>query len=157
MEHHPPDTAQSPGAATADPRRQSRQPGFILDFLFPLRLPVQGLARPIGLLLVVAAVTVAALAVKEMLSAGTPLDVRKPTTNIVGSGVFARSRNPIYLGMVLLCLGIALLAGSFWLLVCTAVFAVILEKGVIAAEESYLEQKFNDEYRRYKARVRRWI
>jgi protein-S-isoprenylcysteine O-methyltransferase Ste14 len=131
--------------------------GFGLDALWPLGLPAPGLARPLGILLVLAAFTIAGLAVREMASNETPLDVRKSARTIVNSGIFQLSRNPIYLGMVLLCLGIALIAGSLWLLVLTFAFAVVLQKGVIAAEESYLEDKFGADYLRYKARVRRWI
>ena len=92
-----------------------------------------------------------------MLAANTPFDVRKPSTEIVTSGVFQRSRNPIYLGMLLLYTGIAILANSLWILILVLPFAIILQKGVIEPEEAYLEQKFGDEYLRYKARVRRWI
>lgn len=131
--------------------------GFGLGALWPLGLPAPGLARPLGFLLVLGAITMAGLAVREMVAAGTNLDVRKPTRTIVTSGVFGLSRNPIYLGMVLLCLGVALFAGSLWLLVSTPVFAAVLQYGVIAREEAYLEEKFGADYLRYKARVRRWI
>lgn len=131
--------------------------GFGLEALWPLGLPASDLARPAGVLVVVAAIGIAGLAAREMVAAGTNLDVRKPARTIVTTGVFALSRNPIYLAMVLLCLGIALIAGSFWLLLVTPVFAAILHHGVIAREETYLEGKFGADYSRYKARVRRWI
>jgi len=131
--------------------------GFGLDIAWPLALPAPGLARPLGFLLALGAIILAGLAVREMVSTGTPLDVRKPTRTIVITSVFALSRNPVYLGMVLLCFGIALIAGSTWLLLLTFVFAAILHYGVIAREESYLEGKFGTDYLRYKARVRRWI
>jgi protein-S-isoprenylcysteine O-methyltransferase Ste14 len=80
-----------------------------------------------------------------------------PQPKIVTSGVFQRSRNPIYLGMLLLYTGIAILANSLCILVLVLPFAIILQKGVIEPEEAYLEGKFGDEYLRYKAKVRRWI
>jgi protein-S-isoprenylcysteine O-methyltransferase Ste14 len=92
-----------------------------------------------------------------MVTASTPLDVRKRSTRIVTSGVFQQSRNPIYLGMVLLCTGVAFLVDSLWLLGLVPLFAAILQKGVIEPEEAYLERNFGEEYLRYKARVRRWI
>jgi len=131
--------------------------GFGLEALWPLALPAPGLTRPVGVLLVVAAIAGAGFAVREMVAARTPLDVRKPTRSIVTSGIFALSRNPIYLGMVLLVLGVALMAGSLWLLLLTPIFAAVLHYGVIAREEAYLESKFGADYLRYKARVRRWI
>jgi protein-S-isoprenylcysteine O-methyltransferase Ste14 len=131
--------------------------GFALGALWPLGLPAPDLARPSGLLFVLAAFTIAGLAVREMASNETPLDVRKSARTIVTSGIFSLSRNPIYLGMVPLALGIALVADSFWLLLLTPAFAAILRYGVILREETYLERKFGPDYLRYKARVRRWI
>lgn len=128
-----------------------------LEALWPLALPAPDLARPVGVLVLVASIVIAALALREMIAAGTSPDVRKPAERLVTTGVFAWSRNPIYLGMVLLCLGFALIAGSPWLLLLTVGFAVVLRKGVIDAEEIYLERKFGAEYSSYKARVRRWI
>jgi protein-S-isoprenylcysteine O-methyltransferase Ste14 len=114
------------------------------------------LAVPLGILIVLGAVAIAALAVREMRAAHTPLDVRKASTRIVTSGVFQKSRNPIYLGLVLLCAGIALV-DSLWLLVLALSLAGVLQKGVIEPEEAYLERHFGEEYLRYKAKVRRWI
>ncbi len=131
--------------------------GYVLDSFWPLALPFPGLTRRIGVPIVLLAFIIVGFAVREMVSKGTPLDVRKPTRRIVTSGIFQLSRNPIYLGMIVLTFGIALMAGSAWLLLLTPVFAAVLHYGVIAREESYLEGKFGADYLRYKARVRRWI
>src|ERR1700730_5244051 len=80
-----------------------------------------------------------------------------PRPRFVTLGVFRKSRNPVYLGMLLLCAGVAFLANSLWILVLVLPLAIILQKGVIEPEESYLEKKFGDKYLRYKAKVRRWI
>ncbi len=131
--------------------------GLILHFFWPAKFLPRALAVPLGILIVLGAVAIAVLAVREMRAAHTPLDVRKASTRIVTSGVFQKSRNPIYLGMVLLCAGIALLVDSLWLLVLALLLAGVLQKGVIEPEEAYLERHFGEEYLRYKAKVRRWI
>ena len=59
--------------------------------------------------------------------------------------------------MLLLCAGVAFLANSLWILVLVLPLAIILQKGVIEPEKSYLEKKFGDKYLRYKAKVGRWI
>jgi len=130
---------------------------LILNFFWPVSCLPPAIAAPLGVLIILGAITLGISAVQEMLAANTPFDVRKPSTEIVTSGVFQRSRNPIYLGMLLLYTGIAILANSLWILILVLPFAIILQKGVIEPEEAYLEQKFGDEYLRYKARVRRWI
>jgi len=131
--------------------------GFILNYFWPAKVLAHSLAVPLGILIVFVAVAIGLLAVREMVTASTPLDVRKRSTRIVTSGVFQQSRNPIYLGMVLLCTGVAFPIDSLWLLGLVPLFAAILQKGVIEPEEAYLERNFGEEYLRYKARVRRWI
>jgi protein-S-isoprenylcysteine O-methyltransferase Ste14 len=81
----------------------------------------------------------------------------RPTTAIVTSGPYRFSRNPIYLGMALVYLGLPLLLGYAWpyLFFPPAVFLIM--RLVIVREERYLEGKFGDEYRRYRDSVRRWI
>ncbi|MFL6192698.1 MAG: methyltransferase family protein, partial [Thermoanaerobaculia bacterium] len=66
-------------------------------------------------------------------------------------------RNPMYLGMTLLYLGLALWIGTLWPLPLLPVALWATQRYVIAREERYLEAKFGDDYRRYKERVRRWI
>jgi protein-S-isoprenylcysteine O-methyltransferase Ste14 len=131
--------------------------GLILNYFWPAKVLARSLAVPLGILIVFVAVAIGLLAVREMVTASTPLDVRKRSTRIVTSGVFQQSRNPIYLGMVLLCTGVAFLVDSLWLLGVVPLFAAILQKGVIEPEEAYLERNFGEDYLRYKARVRRWI
>jgi len=131
--------------------------GLILNYFWPAKVLTRSLAVPLGILIVFVAVAIGILAVREMVTASTPLDVRKRSTRIVTSGVFQQSRNPIYLGMVLLCTGVAFLVDSLWLLGVVPLFAAILQKGVIEPEEAYLERNFGEDYLRYKARVRRWI
>jgi protein-S-isoprenylcysteine O-methyltransferase Ste14 len=131
--------------------------GLILNYFWPAKVLAHSLAVPLGILIVFVAVAICLLAVREMVTASTPLDVRKRSTRIVTSGIFQQSRNPIYLGMVLLCTGVAFLVDSLWLLGLVPLFAAILQKGVIEPEEAYLERNFGEDYLRYKARVRRWI
>lgn len=131
--------------------------GLVLNFIWPAKFLPRALAVPLGILVILGAVGLGILAVREMFAAHTALDVRKPSTEIVTSGIFQKSRNPIYLGMVLLCVGIAVLVDSLWILILALPLAVILQKGVIEREETYLERKFGEKYLRYKASVRRWI
>jgi protein-S-isoprenylcysteine O-methyltransferase Ste14 len=131
--------------------------GLVLNFFRPASFLPPAIAAPLGVLIILGAIALGISAVEEMQAANTPLDVRKPSIEIVTSGVFQRCRNPIYLGMLLLYTGIAILANSLWILILVLPFAIILQKGVIEPEEAYLEQKFGDKYFRYKAKVRRWI
>jgi len=79
-----------------------------------------------------------------------------PSDALVTDGVFRLTRNPMYLGMVLILLGIALLLGSTSPLLAVVVLAVLLDRVFITEEERMLEEVFGDAFRSYKARVRRW-
>jgi protein-S-isoprenylcysteine O-methyltransferase Ste14 len=92
-----------------------------------------------------------------MLRAGTPLDPAEPVSAIVTAGPYQYSRNPIYLGMTLVYLGVAALANSRWPVIALPAMLQVVQRGVIAREERYLVQRFGDEYRRYQASVRRWL
>ena len=131
--------------------------GWLLNWLWPIDiLPGSSLAWP-GTLLIVVSIAIGLTAVRAMFKMNTSLDVRKAATSIVSSGPFALTRNPMYLSMVLLCVGIALFFNWFWLLLLVIPLEVILQKGVIEREERYLERKFGDEYKRYRTKVRRWL
>jgi protein-S-isoprenylcysteine O-methyltransferase Ste14 len=81
----------------------------------------------------------------------------KPTTALVTEGPFRYSRNPIYLALTLLYVGVALLINALWILLLIVPVLLVIRYGVIAREEAYLTRKFGDTYRQYTARVQRWL
>jgi protein-S-isoprenylcysteine O-methyltransferase Ste14 len=88
---------------------------------------------------------------------GTAVEPWKPTTAIVTTGPYRLTRNPAYLGMTFIYIGIALLSDALWVLAPLPVVLVVVNNAVISREERYLERKFGAEYTDYKSRVRRWI
>ncbi len=125
----------------------------------PLPLaPVPGATqRIVGWGLVAVAVLVSASAVFLFRRAGTTPNPTRPTTALVVRGPYRFTRNPMYVGFALLYIGVTLLVNSTWPFVFFPVMITLLDRLVIAREEAYLEEKFGDAYRSYKARVRRWI
>jgi protein-S-isoprenylcysteine O-methyltransferase Ste14 len=87
----------------------------------------------------------------------TPIDPGRPTIKIVVGGPFRISRNPMYLSLVLLMLGMSVAFLSIWFLIATIVLMVTLDRMAVAPEEAYLEAKFGDAYRTYQSNVRRWF
>jgi protein-S-isoprenylcysteine O-methyltransferase Ste14 len=81
----------------------------------------------------------------------------KPTPQIVERGPFRFTRNPMYLQMVLVCIGFGVILMNAWILALTPVSAWVLQRFAILPEEAYLERKFGDSYLAYKVRVRRWL
>jgi protein-S-isoprenylcysteine O-methyltransferase Ste14 len=108
-----------------------------------------------GLILIGVAIMVAGA--RNFSRAATPVPSNQPVRALVTTGIHGWSRNPIYVGMLLLYAGIGTAARSPWILVLALPLVVILHYGVVAREERYLEQRFGGAYRDYKARVRRWL
>ena len=92
-----------------------------------------------------------------MRRAGGSIPTSEPTEAIVVRGPYAWSRNPIYLSMVALQVGVGIWANSAWFFGLATLSAWLLWWGVISREEHYLEGKFGQAYLDYKAQVRRWI
>jgi protein-S-isoprenylcysteine O-methyltransferase Ste14 len=134
--------------------------GFVLDRLLPLPFSVPGIDLVhwiIGGSLILIGLALAAAGIRNFSRAGTPVRSIKPTRALATTGIHGWSRNPIYLGMFLLYGGVGIAAQSPWILILTLPLAITIRYGVVAREETYLERRFGDTYRDYKARVRRWL
>src|SRR5262249_1265545 len=132
--------------------------GLALNWLVPLPfLPVHMSASWLGVLVLVLSVALAAWAIVTIARAGSNVPTNLPTTTIVASGPYRFTRNPIYLGMVLALIGLAIVFDNLWMLLMLVSFALVIRYGVVAREEAYLERKFGDAYGGYRARVRRWL
>ena len=110
-----------------------------------------------GLVVVVIGLSVGAVALRAMRRAGvSPLPWRTPGKLVV-DGPFRFSRNPLYVSLAVMYVGITFAVNALWPLVFLVFPIVIVDRGTILQEEKFLEKKFGEEYRSYKARVRRWI
>lgn len=128
--------------------------GFVMDHAIriPIEIPREGeLAhRLIPASLATIGLLLAAMGIRNFTKAGTPVPTNQPTSALVTSGIYAWTRNPIYLGI-----GVAV--RSPWILALFVPIVLTIRFGVIAREERYLAEQFGEAYQVYKARVRRWI
>jgi protein-S-isoprenylcysteine O-methyltransferase Ste14 len=137
--------------------------GFVSDHLLPLSFPVPGIGQAHWISAIVAGALVllglalAAAGIRNFSRAGTPVPGTEPTRALVTTGIHGWSRNPIYVGMLLLYAGIGTATRGPWVLTLALPLVFILRYGVVAREETYLERRFGDAYRDYKARVHRWL
>ena len=132
--------------------------GLGLSWLWPVGLGLAPLARYLaGGALIALALGVMTDGMLRFRRAGTEVHPTRPTTALVTTGVFALSRNPLYCGLSAILAGLALVLDSAWTLGMLVPVLLVLRYGVIAREEAYLERLFGEDYRRYKARVRRWL
>src|SRR5690349_6025661 len=137
--------------------------GFVADHLLPLPFPVPSIglvhwiSTTIAGCLILVGIAVFAAGIRNFSGAATPVQGTKPTRVLVTTGIHGWSRNPIYIGMFLVYGGIGIAVRSPWVLILALPLAMTIHYGVVAREESYLERRFGDTYRDYKARVRRWL
>lgn len=134
--------------------------GVGLDILWPsFEFEIPALANYwIGAAIIIGAIFVLGWrSVATIRRTGQSENPWKPTTQIVTEGPFRFTRNPMYLQMVLVCIGFAIMLTNIWILLLTPVCAWVLTRFAIVPEEKYLEDKFGEQYVSYKRRVRRWF
>ena len=124
-------------------------------------LPLVDLIEPpfsyLGWLLFFLAIAVTLAVAAQFKRAGTAIKPFEDPSALVTDGLFAYSRNPIYLAMAVGLFGIFVALGSLSPLVMIPPFVYIIQTRFIAVEERMLEAAFGDAYRDYTKRVRRWI
>src|SRR6516225_4833452 len=132
--------------------------GLALNWLVPLPFLLADLpAGWLGGMVFLLALGLFAWATVTITTAGSNVPTNRPTTTIVESGPYRVTRNPIYLGMFLGLIGLAIAFDNLWLVMMLVPFALVIRYGVVAREEAYLERKFGDVYRGYRSRVPRWL
>jgi protein-S-isoprenylcysteine O-methyltransferase Ste14 len=134
---------------------------LLVGVLLSLAYPVSVLPREVTLIVGAACVLLPFVlgfaTLRVMRRAKTSPNPNRPTTALLTDGPFRLSRNPMYLSMAVQYVGLAFLFNSLWAIALLPLALVIVHFTVIKREERYLDQKVGDEYRAYKAKVRRWI
>jgi protein-S-isoprenylcysteine O-methyltransferase Ste14 len=124
---------------------------------WPLIQLIDGPIRYAGLVLLAIGVFFASWGVRAFVKADTAFRPMEESTALVTHGLYQYTRNPMYLGMILVLMGVCVLLGSFspWLLV--PGFILLIQQLFIIREEAMMERIFGDQYREYRATVRRWL
>lgn len=110
-----------------------------------------------GGLLLCSGLFIIILAKKEFSKLKQPSGPGKPTTKIVDSGIFKFSRNPLYLGILIIFVGIGISSINFWYIILSIPLGLMIHFVLVLPEEHYLSELFGQEYESYTKRVRRWI
>ena len=133
--------------------------GLLMESLFPIQLirlsPV--LRVIVGGILMLVSGYLAASAFLVLINNRTTFNTSKATSRIVEEGAYRFSRNPLYLSLLMLLLGVAILLPSLWVFCTIPILYLLFLFKAVRPEESYLSRKFGEEYVNYSKRVRRWI
>ena len=116
-----------------------------------------GFLAPLGIVLVLGGLVLAALAAYELRRHETTIIPHETADALVTSGVFSRSRNPIYLADVVILVGLGLIWGSTLGLVLAPALALVLERRFILPEEARLAARFGADFDAYRELTRRWL
>ena len=131
--------------------------GLGLNRIWPMGVVPDSLAVPFGIAFVVAAFALAFLVFRELGKHKTTTRPDQPSSTIVQTGPYRFTRNPLYVSLSMLQLGIGLWSNNLWIVMMLIPAWIVMTTQVIAREEAYLERAFGDAYLKYKASVRRWI
>ena len=145
-------------------------PPLFYAFIFILSFMLQGAftikrafffhsrtANILGLFIIFSGLMFSGTALRQFFKSKNSVLPSRPATTLQTSGVYSVSRNPMYLGMSLLYLGMAFIFGNWWTLFLIPALIGAIQYFVIVREERYLLRAFGDSYTEYKKKVRRWI
>lgn len=133
--------------------------GFGLGFFTPPPLPAMPwLARLVaGPALAFAGVGLVLLAFGWFKRTGQKPAPWEPSPELIAQGIYRYTRNPMYVGMTCLQLGIGALAGNWWIVGLAPVALLVVHATAVVPEERYLAHRFGDSYEKYKRSVRRYL
>ena len=133
--------------------------GFALSWLVPLggSAPAGPGARIGGGIILACALAIAGLAFLEMRRHRTTFHPGHKAAALVTGGVFQRTRNPMYLSLTLVTLGLGVVSANPWLILLAPALLLYLQERVVKREEAYLTTRFGSQYIAYLRKVRRWF
>lgn len=131
--------------------------GLALNWIKPAAIVSPQLRMPIAAIMFAGWLLVAIPAIALFARTSVSLNPSKPVGQLVTSGIYRFTRNPMYVALALLYLGAAFLANSLWVLLLLIPVLVFVRIAIIRKEEQYLERRFGDDYLAYKRKVPRWL
>ena len=127
---------------------------IILLFSFPISVDLSSL---LGLILILSGISLVFVSFRFMRKMKTTFIPDGTPEVLISSGPFKFSRNPIYLGMLTVLVGVAFLMSSLSAIIIAFVFGIIINFTWIAHEEKKLHELFSEDWENYSSKVRRWI
>jgi protein-S-isoprenylcysteine O-methyltransferase Ste14 len=115
------------------------------------------LTRIVGISLLAISLLFLVASLRQFFQSKNTLILIKPASSLQTNGIYHISRNPMYVGLAIVYLGVTCLAGNWWNIILFPILILIVQKYIINREEKYLIRRFGQEYLDYKTKVRRWL
>jgi protein-S-isoprenylcysteine O-methyltransferase Ste14 len=125
---------------------------LINDSLFHLQI-----TKMTGMLFLIISLLFLITSLKKFFQSKNTLILIKPASSLQTNGIYRISRNPMYVGLAVMYLGISCLIGNWWNIILFPILLLVIQEYIIKREEKYLERAFGQKYLDYKNRVRRWL
>jgi protein-S-isoprenylcysteine O-methyltransferase Ste14 len=138
---------------------------FLLSFLLQGYLTIKRAfffhsmaANIVGIIIIISGQVVFGIpALRQFFKTKNTLVLIKPANSLQTTGIYSMSRNPMYVGLLFIYLGMAFIFGNWWTIFLLPILIIVITYRVILPEEKYLTRAFGDDYADYKKKVRRWI
>ncbi len=131
--------------------------GILINIWIPTKIVASSLAWTLGGILIVCGAVLAGSAIFRFKDVGTTVRPDRAASTLVVVGPYRMTRNPMYLGLAVVYVGIAIADQSVWALILLPVVLTVIQRRAIEPEEAFLKRRFGANYIRYKENVRRWI
>ncbi len=131
--------------------------GVVLDYFWPYLPLHENWGNIIGAVLILASILLVPTVLIRFKKVGTTFDVRKSATTLITNGPYRFSRNPAYISLTLLYLGLGSVFNNVWIIALVIPVLLIMDLWIVRKEERHLEEIFGEEYLQYKSSVRRWL
>ena len=130
---------------------------IVLHKYFPILLIAKGPVSIMSLIVLIFGVSLVFIASRLFTRFKTPIKPFEESTHLITTGIYKYTRNPVYIGMILILVGIGVYLGTLSPFLVIPFFIYFIRKDFIVKEEAFLLEIFGEEYKSYKKNVRRWI
>ncbi len=136
---------------------------FIAAVFIQKRIPVSDtlfhlmITKVVGVILLIIALFFLLRSLRQFFLTKNTLILIKPATSLQTNGIYGITRNPMYVGLAIVYLGITCFTGNWWNIILFPLLLLIVQEYIIKREEKYLALEFGQDYEEYKKKVRRWL
>ncbi len=136
---------------------------FLISIFFQNKIPLSttfletDISFIMGLIFVMLGILFILPALIKFFKTKNTLITIKPANSLQTTGIYSISRNPMYLGLLSIYIGVAFFKGNYWTFILIPIVILVITYFVILKEEKYLSRTFETDYTDYKKKVRRWI
>ncbi len=114
-------------------------------------------SKIIGIVIIVTGLFFNFPALRQFFKTKNTIITIKPANSLQTTGIYAISRNPMYISLILIYIGLSIIIGNLWNFIFLPLLLLVVQEYIIKREEKYLERRFGKEIFNYKLKVRRWL